>query len=133
MRQGYSVSENITTLTTVAPHLTVVWFACNENGGPGILLLVRSPTLLGGDKHGPHNDILPQYGVPCQRTNRPGQHWHPLVQGQALYLHGVPQDVQCHERHGLLSPADLCGDREPCGDAAGSRVSTPSDRRGVWL
>ena len=28
----------------VAPHLTVVWFACNENGGPGILLLVRSPT-----------------------------------------------------------------------------------------
>ena len=32
----------------VAPHLTVVWFACNENGGPGILLLVRSPTLLGG-------------------------------------------------------------------------------------
>src|SRR5438445_13814067 len=28
----------------VAPHSTVVWFACNENGDPGILLLVRSPT-----------------------------------------------------------------------------------------
>src|SRR6266540_5103004 len=117
----------------VAPHLTVVWFACNENGGPGILLLVRSPTILGGHKHGLHNDILPQCGVPRQRTNRPGQHWHPLVQGQALYLHGVPQDVQRHERHGLLSPADLCGDGEPGGDAAGPRVSTPSDRRSVWL
>src|SRR5215472_11993743 len=32
----------------VAPHLIVVWSACNENGGPDILLLVRSPTLLGG-------------------------------------------------------------------------------------
>ncbi len=117
----------------VAPHLTVVWFACNENEGPDILLLVRSPTRLGGHKHGPHNDILPQYGVPRQRTNRPGQHWHPLVQGQALYLHGVPQDVQRHERHGLLSPADLCGDGEPGGDAPGPRVSTPSDRRRVWL
>jgi hypothetical protein len=28
----------------VAPHLTVVWCACNDNGGPAILLLVRSPT-----------------------------------------------------------------------------------------
>ena len=28
----------------VAPHLTVVWCACNDNEGPGILLLVRSPT-----------------------------------------------------------------------------------------
>src|SRR5438874_13395855 len=28
---------------TVAPHLTVVWFACNENGGPGILPLGTFP------------------------------------------------------------------------------------------
>src|SRR2546425_7534204 len=31
-------------LLGVAPHLTVVWCACNDNEGPGILLLVRSPT-----------------------------------------------------------------------------------------
>src|SRR6266700_1984939 len=117
---------------SVAPHLTVVWFACDENGGPGILLLIRSPTSLGGCKHGPHDNILPQCGVPCQRTNRPGQHWHSLVQGQALYLHGVPQDVQRHERHGLLSPTDLCRDRELSDDAAGPWVSAPSDRRRVW-
>ena len=28
----------------VAPHLTVVGCACNDHGGPGLLLLVRSPT-----------------------------------------------------------------------------------------
>ena len=43
------------------------------------------------DKHGPHNDILPQCGVPRQRTNRPGQHWHPLAQGQALLC------TECHK------------------------------------
>src|SRR5712691_8580101 len=43
------------------------------------------------DHHGPHNHMLPQSGVPRQRTKRPREHWHPLVQGQALHLHGVPQ------------------------------------------
>ena len=38
------------------------------------------------DKHGPHNDILPQYGVSRQRPNRPGEYWHPFAQGQALHL-----------------------------------------------
>jgi hypothetical protein len=33
----------------------------------------------------------------------------------------------------LLSPADLCGDSQPCGDADGPRVSTTGDRCGVWL
>ena len=59
------------TADLVAPHLTVVWFACTENGGPGILLLVRSPTLLGGHKHGPHNDICPN--VACPARGQTGQ------------------------------------------------------------
>src|SRR6516164_2316218 len=33
---------------TVAPQATVGRCTCNANGGPDILLLVRSPTLLGG-------------------------------------------------------------------------------------
>ena len=37
-----------------------------------------------------------------QRPKRPGQHWHPRVPGQALYLYGVPQDVQRHTRHRLV-------------------------------
>jgi len=49
--------------------------------------------------HGSHHHILPSSGVPSQRTNRPGQPWHPLVQGQALHLHGVPQDGQRNERY----------------------------------
>ena len=38
----------------------------------------------------------------------------------------------CSATHGMRSPADLCGDGAPCGDAAGPRGSTPRDRRGVW-
>src|SRR3989454_6240831 len=30
-------------MRSVAPQLTVVWFACNENGGPGILPLGTFP------------------------------------------------------------------------------------------
>jgi hypothetical protein len=47
--------------------------------------------------------------------------------------------TECHKtfgvttRHSLLLPADRCGDGEPRGDADGSRLSTASDRRGVWL
>jgi hypothetical protein len=43
----------------VAPHVTVVRYACNANGGPDILLLVRSPTLLGGASWTP-----PRHSVP---------------------------------------------------------------------
>ena len=32
------------------------------------------------DKHGPHHDILPQYGVSRQRPNRPGEYRHPGAQ-----------------------------------------------------
>jgi len=85
------------------------------------------------DHHGPHNHMLPQSGVPRQRTKRPREHWHPLVQGQALHLHGVPQDMQRHERHRLLSPADLCGDGQPRADTHGPRMSTASDRGGLWV
>src|SRR6266581_8938620 len=33
----------VSTAPPVAPQLTVVWFACNENGGPGILPLGTFP------------------------------------------------------------------------------------------
>ena len=36
------------TTAKVAPHLTVVRFACNENGGPAILLLARFHAKPGG-------------------------------------------------------------------------------------
>ena len=47
--------------------------------------------------------------------------------------------TECHKTFSatkgtaLLSPAAPCGDSEPCGDAAGPRVSPASDRRRVWL
>src|SRR5712691_8430655 len=37
----------------VAPHATVVRGTCKHNGGPDILLLVRSPTILGGQSWTP--------------------------------------------------------------------------------
>ena len=47
--------------------------------------------------------------------------------------------TECHktfsrdERHGLLSPADVGGDRDPRGDASGPWLSPASDRRGLWV
>jgi hypothetical protein len=96
--------------------------------------LACSPATPGEEKHhGPRHHILPQSGVPRQRPNRSGQHSHPFVQGPALPVHGVPQDVQRHDRHRLVSPADLRGDGQPGGDPDGPRVSSTSDRCGVWL
>src|SRR5262249_17648218 len=43
----------------VAQHSTVVSYACNVNGGPDILLLVRSPTLLGGQAWTPRRHSAP--------------------------------------------------------------------------
>src|SRR6266571_4681861 len=48
----------------VAPQLTVVGCPCNANGGPAILLLVRSPTLLGGQAWTPQRHSAPIWGVP---------------------------------------------------------------------
>jgi hypothetical protein len=60
------------------------------------------------DKHGPHNDMLPPYGVSRQRPNRPGEYWHPFAQGQALHLHAVSQDLYRNVRDRLVPPAH-CG------------------------
>src|SRR5262249_29692464 len=38
------------------------------------------------ERHGPHDDILPQLGLPCQRPNRPGQYRYPFAEGAALHL-----------------------------------------------
>src|SRR5262249_47601668 len=43
----------------VAQHSTVVSYACNVNGGPDILLLVRSPTLPGGQAWTPRRHSAP--------------------------------------------------------------------------
>ena len=53
----------------VAPYLTVVRYPCNANGGPDMVLLVRSPTILGGQAWTPH-DMLPQCGMSSRRPKR---------------------------------------------------------------
>lgn len=67
--------------------------------------LACSPATPGEENpHGPRHHMLPQSGVPRQRTNRPGSHSPPRVQGPALQVYGVPQDVQRHDRHRMVSP-----------------------------
>jgi hypothetical protein len=85
------------------------------------------------ESHEPHDRILPQSGVSGQRPNWPGQHRHPFAQGQAVYVYRVPQNVQCHARHGILPSAHCGRNRDLGGDVAGPRLSAPSHRRGVWL
>jgi hypothetical protein len=38
------------------------------------------------DTQGPHDDMLPQWGVSCQRPKRPGPYGHPLAPGQTVHL-----------------------------------------------
>ena len=52
--------------------------------GSSHTLLGNAPQPHQEDGHGPHHRMLPQWGVPCQRPKRSGQHWHPLAQGQAV-------------------------------------------------
>ena len=51
-----------------------------QTGVSDILLTwyVLQQSHLEDNRHGPHNDILPQSDLPCQRANRQGQHRHPL-------------------------------------------------------
>src|SRR5215831_8530537 len=85
------------------------------------------------DKHGPHDDILPQSALPCQRPNGPGQYWYPFPEGAALHLPRVSEDLQRPQRHCLLSAADLGRDRDARGDLARPWVSPASDRGGLWV
>src|SRR6266571_4330266 len=86
----------------VALHLTVVKLTCNENGGPTYSSWQAS-THSQEDYHGPHNHILPQSALPCQRPNGPGQYRYPFAEGAALHLPRVSHNLQRPQRHGLLS------------------------------
>src|SRR5712692_11835945 len=57
--------------STVAPHLTVVWFACNENGGPGILLLVVPQRYSEDTSMDPTTTFCPN--VACPARGQTGQ------------------------------------------------------------
>src|SRR5215510_15387410 len=85
------------------------------------------------ERHGPHNGILPQYALPCERPNRPGQYWYPFAEGAALHLPRVSQNLQRPQRDRLLSAAHLGRDRGARGDLARSWVSPASDRGGFWV
>ena len=56
--------EELTKTVLVAPQLTVVRWPCDTNGGPAILLQVRSPTLLGGQAWTPQRHSAPIWRVP---------------------------------------------------------------------
>src|SRR4029453_8401458 len=85
------------------------------------------------ERHGPHNGILPQSALPCERQNGPGQYWYPFAEGAALHLPRVRQNLQRHQRHGLLSAAPLGRNRRPHRDLAGPWLSRARDCGGVWI
>src|SRR6266581_7191774 len=114
----------------VALHLTVVKLTCNENGGPTYSSWQAS-THSQEDYHGPHNHILPQSALPCQRPNGHGQYRYPFAEGAALHLPRVSQNLQRPQRDRLLSAAHLGRDRGARGDLARPWVSRASDRSGV--
>ena len=62
--------------------------------------------------------MLPQSGMPRQRTNRSGHYWHPRSLPGAGRSLGMACPQTCSASgHGLGSPAGFCGDREPGGHA----------------
>src|SRR3989441_2205567 len=70
------------------------------------------------EHYGPHHRLLPQWELPCQRANRQRQYRYPFAQGTAVRLPRVPQNLQRHHRHGLLSAAHCGRDRGPHCDLA---------------
>ncbi len=54
------------------------------------------PPRVSEEKHGPHNHMLPQRGMPGPRPHRSGHYGYPGMEGEALPLHTVSQDVQRH-------------------------------------
>jgi hypothetical protein len=71
------------------------------------------PPRVSEEKHGPHNHMLPQRGMPGPRPHRSGHYGYPGMEGEALPLHAVSQDVQRHHRHGLLAAAHHSRDGRP--------------------
>src|SRR5690349_2571614 len=117
----------------VAPHQTVVRCSCTANGGPDILLVAMFSTHSQEERHGPHDDILPQRELSCQRPERPGQYRYPFAEGAAVHLSCVSEDLQRSQRDRLLSAAHLgrdCGHR---GDLARPWLSRASHCGGLWL
>src|SRR4030095_8151144 len=117
---------------SAALHLTVVQLTCNETGGPTYSSWQAS-TPSQEDYHGPHNHILPQLELLCQRPNGPGQYRDPFAQGTAVHLSRVSEDLQRYKRHGLLSAAHFGRDRGARRDLARPWVSRASDCGGVWV
>src|SRR6516162_4570249 len=89
----------------VAPHQTVVRCSCKANGGPDILLVAMFSTHSQEERHGPHDDMLPQRELSCQRPERPGQYRYPFAEGAAVHLSCVSHNLQRTQRHRLLSAA----------------------------
>ena len=59
-------------LPGVALRATVVRLTCNRQTGVQTYSSWHAATQSQEDYHRPHNGILPQSGLPCQRPNRPG-------------------------------------------------------------
>src|SRR5262249_12520102 len=85
------------------------------------------------ERHGPHNGILPQSALPCERPNRPGQYWYPCAEGAALPLPRVSHNLQRPHRDRLLPAAHLGRDRGARGDLARPWVPRASHRSSVWV
>src|SRR5215813_14177536 len=117
----------------VAPHQTVVRCSCKANGGPDILLVAMFSTHSQEERHGPHDDILPQRELSCQRPERPGQYRYPFAEGAAVHLSHVSQNLQRSQRHRLLSAAHLSRDCGARRHLARPWVSRASDCGGVWV
>ena len=65
----------------------MVSLACNEKGVQSYSLLYCSPAKPGEETHqgSRHRILPPSPGVPCQRSNRPGQYWHPFAEDPAVH------------------------------------------------
>ena len=70
----------------------------------------------------PTTVFCPNLACPA-RGQRGEGNIHPLAEGPTLPLHRVPQDVQRHERHGVLPPSDCRRDGESRGDPPRTRLS----------
>jgi hypothetical protein len=73
----------------------------------------EAPPRVSEEKHGPHNHMLPQRGMPGPRPHRSGHYGYPGMEGEALPLYAVSQDVQRHHRHGLLAATHHGRDGRP--------------------
>ena len=80
------------------------------------------------DRHGPRHCILPESGLPCQRTRRQGQYQCPLAQGAALHRNLRPQNWSTDDAQPAEPVKDTACTREgnqiylPCGPLSRGRL-----------